>query len=132
MKLSYNKRLALWLLGVTVLVVAFSVGAEVYIASESKSLLSELAILPEQVEGEEWGQAEAMLDASLDSWRQTRRIWLGLLSHQEVWNIDTAYISLNSFLAARNRDEVMNQISLLQYYLQRVAEDGRVVWHNFF
>lgn len=132
MKLSYNKRLAMWLLVVTLLVVGFSVGASWYIDSESASLLAELAYLPEQVQNQQWQAAEAALAESLEHWQNTRRIWLGLLTHQEVWNIDTAFISLDAFMAGQKQDDALNQLALLEYYLALAAEGDAVTWHNFF
>lgn len=132
MKLSYNKRLAVWLLLVTLLTVGFCVAAEQYIDKGSKYLLAELTVLPEQIEDGEWAQAEAMLDESYGDWQNCRRIWLGLLSHQEVWNIDTAFISLSSFLKEEKRDDALNQLSLLAYYIERVKDSDTVTWRNFF
>lgn len=132
MKIGYNRRLALWLLLVTVLLVVFCRVAEGYIDSESGKMLADIAPLAENIEAGEWQTAAAGLERAAAHWQDFRRVWLGLLSHREVWNIDEALISLRVYVQEGKTEEALNRLDLLAYYLERSREGDDVNWHNFF
>lgn len=132
MRLSYNKRLACLLLLVMLALVAMCCLGANYLQNVSAGLLDGLADLEPQVQAENWPQARQTSQRSLGDWQAVRRIWLSLLPHQDVINIDTAFISMQAFLQEEKPEEVLNQLALLQYHLTLVAENEKLNWHNFF
>ena len=132
MRLSYNKRLACLLLAVMLALVAMCCLAAGYLQNVSADLLAGLAGLETQVQAENWPTARQITQSSLSDWQAVRRVWLSLLPHQDVINIDTAFISMQAFLQQEKPEEVLNQLALLQYHLTLVAENEKLNWHNFF
>lgn len=132
MRLSYNKRLACLLLLVMLALVAMCCLAAGYLQNVSADLLAGLAGLESQVQAENWPTARQITQCSLSDWQAVRRVWLSLLPHQDVINIDTAFISMQAFLQQEEPEEVLNQLALLQYHLTLVAENEKLNWHNFF
>ena len=132
MRLSYNKRLACLLLLVMLALVAMCCLATGYLQNVSADLLAGLAGLESQVQAENWPTARQITQCSLSDWQAVRRVWLSLLPHQDVINIDTAFISMQAFLQQEEPEEVLNQLALLQYHLTLVAENEKLNWHNFF
>lgn len=130
--IGYNKRLALCLVVVTVLLVVFCSAAELYVEKESDDILSEVAKLRSSVVLGDWEEADSGLERAAEHWQESRRVWLGLLSHREVWTIDEVMISLGAYLGERQEEDVRNQLALLEYYLARAKESDNLNWHNFF
>lgn len=132
MMLGYNKRLGLWLAAVTLAVVAGCSTAEWYIEDESEKMLADVRPLAEYVAMADWEEAEQGLARVVEHWQGARRVWLGLLSHAEVWNIDEALISLSVFMEEGKTEDAKNQLALVEYYLERSRESDDINWHNFF
>lgn len=132
MRLGYNKRLAAGLVLAGVLLVAFCLGAEGYIARESRVMLDDVWPLAESVQAGDWQGAGARLDDLLWHWQGARRVWLGLLSHREVWNIDEVMLRLSVQVEEQQVEGAREQLALVQYYLERANLSDEVNWSNFF
>lgn len=130
--MGYNKRLGIWLAAVTLAVVIGCLAAEWYIEAESDKMLADLRPLAGYVAAADWENAEQGLGRAVEHWQGARRVWLGLLSHAEVWNIDEALISLSVFMDEQKSEDAKNQLSLVEYYLERSRESDDINWHNFF
>lgn len=131
-KWGYNWRLAAGLLLAGLLLVGFCWGLEMYMERESRAMLAEVLPLAESVEVQDWAQAEVRLGEVLAHWQRMRRVWLGLLSHREVWNIDEALLGIGVFVEEERRGEAREQLALVQYYLERAYLSDEVNWSNFF
>jgi hypothetical protein len=125
-------KLVLCLCVAAVLAVAFCVLASAHVANESELLLQGLEGVEQAVAAEDWALAGELLRDNAAIWDEERHIWQGLMNHQDVGNIDTAFISLSAFLKDESEGDVLNQLALLKYYLQLVVESDRINWHNFF
>ena len=132
MRLGYNARLALWLSLVALLTLTFCWQTSVYIEKTAGNLAVYVAEARSAVQAEDWPTAAANLQQSLQDWQKARPFWLGLLNHQDVSNIDLAFQSLQAFQQQQRTDEVLNQLSLLDYYLNLAVESDRVNLSNLF
>lgn len=131
-RISYNMKLVACLCVASVLAVAFCMLASAHVANESELLLQGLDGVEQAVAAKDWEQASALLQNNAALWDEERHIWQGLMNHQDVGNIDTAFISLSAFLQDESEGDVLNQLALLKYYLKLVVESDRINWHNFF
>lgn len=131
-KCGYNKRLAVALLLAGALLLGFCRGMEQYMERESRAMLADVLPLAQSVAAEDWDSAEDELGAVLAHWQRMRRVWLALLSHREVWNIDEALLGISVMVEEERRDEAREQLALVQYYLERAYLSDRVNWSNFF
>lgn len=132
MRLGYNKRLAAGLVLAGVLLVAFCLGAEGYIARESQVMLDEVWPLAESVQAGDWQGAGVRLGDLLGHWQGARRVWLGLLSHREVWNLDEVMLRLSVQVEEQQVEGAREELALVQYYLERANLSDEVNWSNFF
>ena len=132
MRLGYNARLSLGLIVITVLTLAFCWQTSVYIEKTADNLAVYLTEVRGAVQAEDWPAADRSLQQGLTGWQQARPFWLGLLNHQDVINIDLALHSLAAFAQEQRTDEVFNQLSLLDYYLELAVESDKVNLSNLF
>lgn len=132
MRFGYNARLSLVLALVALLTVAFCWQASAYIERTADNLAVYVAEVRGAVKAGDWPAANDSLQQSLADWQRTRPVWLGLLNHQDVTNIDLALHSLQAFEQEQRADEALNQLSLLDYYLNLVVESDRVNLSNLF
>ena len=54
------------------------------------------------------------------------------MNHQDVINIDLALQSIQAYGQEQQRDEVQNQLALLDYYLQLAVDCDKLNWSNLF
>lgn len=132
MRLGYNARLSLGLILVSALTLAFCWQTSVYIEKTAGNLAVYLNDVNNAVQAEDWPQAEQSLQLGISDWQQARPFWLGLLNHQDVINIDLSLHSLAAFAREQRADEVLNQLSLLDYYLKLAVESDKVNLSNLF
>ena len=132
MRLGYNARLSLGLAAVSLLTLLFCWQASAYIEKTADNLTVYLTDVRGAVQAEDWPAAGLTLQRSLTDWRQARPLWLGLLNHQDVTNIDLAFHSLQAFAQEQRTDEVLNQLSLLDYYLNLAVESDKLNLSNLF
>lgn len=132
MKLSYNKLMTAYLLLVTVLVLALCFWTSFYVRGVSAELRQGLAGMDTLVAGGSWDEAGRQLAADYAVWQEKRGVWLGLMNHQDVVNIDLAFISLQAYLEQQKPEDTLNQLAAVRYYLELMSENERLTWHNFF
>ncbi len=132
MRLGYNARLSLALAAVALLTVLFCWQASAYIEKTANNLAVCVAQVRGAVQADDWEAAGFVLNLGLKDWQQARPYWLGLINHQDVTNIDLALHSLQAFEQKQRADEVLNQLSLLDYYLNLVVESDKVNLSNLF
>lgn len=131
-KWGYNKRLAVALVLAGTLLLGFCWGMEQYMERESRAMLADVLPLAQSVAAKDWATAEDELGKVLTHWQSMRRVWLGLLSHREVWNIDEALLGISVMVEEERHEEAREQLALVQYYLERAYLSDRVNWSNFF
>ena len=132
MRLGYNARLSLGLVVVSLLTLLFCWQASAYIEKTADNLTAYVSEVRGAVQADDWPAADDALRQSLTDWGQARPLWLGLLNHQDVINIDLAFHSLQAFEEEQRTDEVLNQLSLLDYYLNLVTESDKLNLSNLF
>ena len=132
MKLSYNKRLAACLLLVTALVLALCLWTGWYVRGVSADLQQGLAGMDRLITEAKWDEAGRQFTANYAAWQQKRGVWQGLMNHQDVVNIDLAFISLGAYLEQEKAEDTLNQLAVVRYYLDLMSENERLNWHNFF
>ena len=130
--LGYNRRLGLCLALVAALTLGFCWGAAWFVEAESRALGGEVAAAAEAAAAEDWPQALLRLAQAHSQWQDTRRIWLGLMNHQEVSNIDLAFDGAAVYLEQRVQADTLAQLRQLRYYLELAVESDRLCWHNLF
>lgn len=132
MKLSYNKRLTAYLLLVTALVLALCFWTSFYVRGVSADLQQGLAGMETLVNDGKWNEAGQQLTANYAVWQEKRNVWQGLMNHQDVVNIDLAFVSLQAYLEQQKPEDTLNQLAVVRYYLELMSDNERLNWHNFF
>ncbi len=132
MHISYNTRMAAWLLLVSLLTIGFCLLASAYVSQTVAEMQEELARVETALQTEDWPGLEQALSQSRQKWQKARPFWLGLMNHQDVTNIDLALQSLQAYGQEQKREDVLNQLHLLDYYLQLAVECDRLTWSNLF
>lgn len=132
MHISYNTRMAAWLLLVSLLTIGFCLLASAYVSQTVAAMQEELAGVETALQTEDWPGLEQALSQSRQKWQKARPFWLGLMNHQDVTNIDLALQSLQAYGQEQKREDVLNQLHLLNYYLQLAVECDRLTWSNLF
>lgn len=132
MKLSYNKRLTAYLLLVTALVLALCLWTSFYVRGVSADLQQGLAGMDTLVNDGKWNEAGQQLTANYAVWQEKRSVWQGLMNHQDVVNIDLAFVSLQAYLEQQKPEDTLNQLAVVRYYLELMSDNERLNWHNFF
>ncbi len=132
MKLSYNKRLAAYLLLVTALVLALCLWTGYYVRGVSADLQQGLAGMETLVNDGNWDEAGRQLAANYAVWQDKRGVWQGLMNHQDVVNLDLAFVSLQAYLEQQKPEDTLNQLAVVRYYLELMSENERLNWPNFF
>ncbi len=132
MRLTYNRRLALYLLLATLLVLALCLWCRFYVQSAAAELEQGLAGLDSLILAADWTQAEQRLAAELALWQKKRAVWQGLMNHQDVMNVDLAFASLQAYLLRQQTEDTLNQLAIVRYYLAQTAANERLTWPNFF
>lgn len=132
MKLSYNKRLTAYLLLVTVLVLALCFWTSFYVRGVSSDLQQGLAGMETLISDGNWNEAGRQLAADYAVWQDKRGVWQGLMNHQDVVNIDLAFVSLQAYLEQQKPEDTLNQLAVVRYYLELMSDNERLNWHNFF
>lgn len=132
MRIAYNTRLAACLLLVTALTLGFCLLASAFVADTVEIMQQGLGQMEIAMQLEDWPEMQQALDRSQQNWQQARPYWLGLLNHQDVINIDLTLQSLQAYAQQQNQDEVLNQLALLDYYLNLAVESDRLNWSNLF
>lgn len=132
MRLGYNARLSLALVAISLLTVLFCWQASSYIEKTANNMTVCAAQVRGAVQADDWEAAGFVLNLGLNEWRQARPYWLGLTNHQDVINIDLALHSLQAFAQKQRADEALNQLSLLDYYLNLVVESDKLNLSNLF
>lgn len=129
---STNQKLALWLALASILTVSLCLWGEHYLSRTVQDMQPPLDRLEAALNAEDWQQADAVCREVNDGWQQTRLCWLGLINHQDVTNIDTAMLSLSSFIRRQNTEEAYNQLALLRYYSLNPIDGNIINWSNIF
>ena len=132
MHISYNTRMAGWLLLVSLLTIGFCLLASAYVSQTVAEMQEGLAGVETALQTEDWPGLEQALSQSRQKWQKARPFWLGLMNHQDVTNIDLSLQSLQAYGQEQKREDVRNQLHLLDYYLQLAVECDRLTWSNLF
>lgn len=130
--MGYNKRLCCWLVLAAALTVGFCLGGGRYVAAGAAELEGQLAEARLAVAAADWPRAEQLLREADACWQQQRRVWLGLMNHQDVSNIDLAFAGAGVYARAGQQADALAQLRQAGYFLQQAVESDRVCWHNLF
>ena len=122
MHIGYNARMTGWLLLTSALTLGFCLLASGYVSQTVENAL----------QAEDWPGLQQALSQSQQKWQKARPYWLGLMNHQDVINIDLALQSIQAYGQEQQRDEVQNQLALLDYYLQLAVDCDKLNWSNLF
>ena len=126
MHIGYNARMTGWLLLTSALTLGFCLLASGYVSQNS------LVQVENALQAEDWPGLQQALSQSQQKWQKARPYWLGLMNHQDVINIDLALQSIQAYGQEQQRDEVQNQLALLDYYLQLAVDCDKLNWSNLF
>ncbi len=130
--MGYNMRLCCWLVLTAALTVGFCLGGALYVEGGASKLGGQVAQAVAAVEGEDWPRGELVIEQGAPQWEQTRRIWLGLMNHQDVYNIDLAFANAGVYAAETQKADTLAALSQLGYWLRTAVESDRLCWHNLF
>lgn len=130
--MGYNMRLGCWLLLAAVLTVGFCIGGAAYVEDGASELGARVTQAVAAVEGEDWPRAELIVEGGAERWRRIRSVWLGLMNHQDVYNIDLAFANARVYAAGTQKADTLAALAQLSYWLRTAVESDRLCWHNLF
>ncbi|MBQ3180034.1 MAG: DUF4363 family protein [Firmicutes bacterium] len=129
---SVTQKMTLWLLLTSLLTIALCMWGEGYLSHSVQNMQQPLDSLAASIQSDDWQRADKQWQELNADWQRTRRCWLGLNSHQDVANIDTAMLSLGAFLQRRQSEDAYNQLQLLRYFAQAPVEANTLSWSTIF
>lgn len=132
MHISYNTRMTVWLLLASALTVGFCLLSSGYVGQTVTEMQESLVGVEQALQTDDWPGLQQALSQSRQKWQKARPYWLGLMNHQDVINIDLALQSLQAYSQEKKRDDVLNQLALLDYYLQLAVDCDKLNWRNLF
>lgn len=132
MHISYNTRMTVWLLLASALTVGFCLLSSGYVGKTVTEMQESLVGVEQALQTDDWPGLQQALSQSRQKWQKARPYWLGLMNHQDVINIDLALQSLQAYSQEKKRDDVLNQLALLDYYLQLAVDCDKLNWSNLF
>ena len=131
-KLPITVSMSLTLLSAALLTVAFCLWGEHYLSRTAQDMQQPLADIEAALLAADWQQA-GLLHSSLDhDWQHARKYWLGLGTHQEVADIDTALLSLRTFIQLEQKEDACDQLQLLRYFIIAPVDGNKLNWSNIF
>lgn len=120
------------LLLTSVLTIGLCMWGEHYLSRTAGDMQQPLTHMETALAAEDWQRAE-LLYSSLDhDWQHARRYWLGLGTHQEVADIDTAMLSLGNFVRLQQKEDACEQVQLLRYFIIAPVDGNKLNWSNIF
>ena len=79
---------------------------------------------------EDWATAETTLQACDATWQQAAPIWRILIDHQDMQDLELAFIDLHTAIRQQDAQEVERELAALRFYLAHVPDSERVDWGN--
>ena len=126
MHIGYNARMTGWLLLTSALTLGFCLLASGYVSQTVAEMQNSLVQVENALQAEDWPGLQQALSQSQQKWQKARPYWLGLI------NIELALQSIQAYGQEQQRDEVQNQLALLDYYLQLAVDCDKLNWSNLF
>ena len=132
MKLTYNTKLVGCLLVVTILTIGFCLGVGKYLRDVANNMLQETNEMKIAIETDNWEVVEDIYFEAYEEWQEERSIWQCLLHHDEIANIDSAFLMLQGSIEDEEKGNIMGQLYVLEYYIEVPADSEVLNWCNLF
>ena len=112
------------------LILIATAGVWLYLTDSAEQVCQELDGLEEAIMSEDWSRAEEVCRRAEEAWEQIRSRWAMLIDHEEMEDIDFAYVSLKGAIRREDRDEATADLTELVFFLRHAPEADRPGWEN--
>ncbi|NLM03770.1 MAG: DUF4363 family protein [Clostridiales bacterium] len=110
-----------------IILVLFFGGAiygNIYINNSADQLTYEIEKLDESIDELNWDEAKIHMEGIMDNWQKIKKIWLTILEHEEVNNIDLLLGRLKRYVEIEESNDATSEIAALKLLIQHTTEKG--------
>lgn len=111
---------------------AFSLYVDHSILSFSNQLKETSSALDQAVYNKEWNAAEKSLDLITIKWENKKKIWLLLLDHENIDEIDRSLAEVKQMIRIQQYDMALHAISTLHHCLEDIPQSQTISLSNIF
>lgn len=125
-----NRRLYIYLSITALLLLGVCLGSYFYLVSSADRVLDIIPEIEEAVEEGDWAEANEEFDEAKDIWDKHKNIWQCFLVHQEIDDIESAFMKLQGYIETESTEESLSSLYDLAYSIDHVPDTERISIYN--
>lgn len=106
--------------------------AQWYITNSTRQIYTSLLPIDAALINEDWETARISYDEAKEKWETTEPKWKLLINHEELRDIEIAFVDMNVLIKQQNQDEAKKELDNLLFYLNHVPENETFNIGNLF
>ena len=103
-----------------------------YIEDSAQNIITDLNRLNTNISAKNWQQAELLFQQAEASWQQIQPIWQVMIDHEDMRDIEIAFVDLSVALEQKDVTEAQRELAELKFFIKHVPETERIVAQNVF
>lgn len=118
---------------VAVIVAILAIGAgwsNHYINTSAATMVQELDQMDNQIKNGGWEQAKSQLDTLEKEWEKTKNVWSGLVTHQEIDNIDVSLQRLKEYIDNQSTVLATSELATFRLLVEHIADTESLSFKN--
>lgn len=125
-----NYRLYIYLAVTTALLLGVCIGSYWYLVHSANHVLTIISYIEDDVITENWEQANAEFENAKTVWDKNKNIWQCFLIHQEIDDIESAFMELQGYMESHASAESLSSLYELSYSISHVPDTERISIYN--
>ena len=125
-----NRRLYIYLIIAALLLLGVCLGSYFYLVSSANRVLDIIPEIEEAVEAGDWEEANEEFDEAKGIWDKHKNIWQCFLIHQEIDDIESAFMKLQGYIETESTEETLSSLYDLAYSIDHVPDTERISIYN--
>lgn len=125
-----NRRLYIYLGIAALLLLGVCLGSYFYLVSSANSVLDIIPEIEEAVLEDDWQEAQEEFADAKETWDKHKNIWQCFLLHQEIDDIESAFMKLQGYIEAESTEETLSSLYDLAYSIDHVPDTERISLYN--
>lgn len=125
-----NRRLFIYLAIAALLLLGVCLGSYFYLVNSANHVLEVISEIEDDVAAGSWETANAEFDTAKGIWDKHKNIWQCFLVHQEIDEIESAFMKLQGYIETKAREESLSSLYELAYSISHVPDTERISLYN--
>jgi len=123
-------KVMLWISITSVLMIAFGIYTNHYLAASSQKLESHMMQLEYKTRSEDWKDAGENLAVAKKEWEKTKKVWSMLIDHFEIDNIDATLSRVSMYIESKDKSSALAEVSVLRQYVRHIPRKESFILEN--